>query len=155
MESHLPNHSWIYVPISLKFNHEFIHIHHMILYTTVQVLRKHHSCFCTHKTTDRSISFLGWWFYRPCPDESLLHRRIVSLVGWNLNTSCHLLQLPWPLTKYIAQTSAYSLVWHRFPTLYVVVSCPFFCFPIQPSISLGIVQVLSTNLFCYYENYAL
>ena len=60
MRSHLPDHPWIYVPIRLRCSCGIIHRYHIKLHTSVQILRRHRSCFSKCEITDWSDSFQSW-----------------------------------------------------------------------------------------------
>lgn len=93
IRSHLPDQPQVYVHIRLRWNYGMSYTHHMRFPTTMQVVSRNHRCFCTCKITVMSYSFLSWWSHRPYPDGILRHQRIIPLMGWHVNTSCHLLQL--------------------------------------------------------------
>ena len=69
----------------------------------------------THVKLQKGASFQSCWSHRPWLGGSLLLQRIIPLVGWHLNTSCHLL-LPWLSTVSFCKTGKLKVFLFCFET---------------------------------------
>lgn len=105
----------IYVAIRLRYNHRITYIHHVSLHTTVQILRRHHSCFYTHEITVSRVS--GSTGFAQIGFSSIRESFLCWVDIWTLVVTCSNSHQLWQLNLNSNWLSCWTYEFFPFPVL--------------------------------------